>query len=55
MAIPKNGKHKEYALYSEHCLALAEIATDHNSRIIQQETAAEWLLLADAVPLQPYS
>ena len=30
MTIPKNGKHKEYALYAEHCLAMAEIATDQN-------------------------
>jgi hypothetical protein len=52
--IPKNGKHKEYALYAEHCLAMAEIATDQKSRIIAREMAAEWLVLADAVPLQPY-
>jgi hypothetical protein len=54
MAIPKDGKHKEYALYAEHCLAMAEIATDQKSRVIQRELAAEWLELAGAVPLQPY-
>jgi hypothetical protein len=54
MTIPKNDKHKEYALYAEHCLAMADIATDQESRVIQQEMAAEWLVLADAVPLQPY-
>ena len=54
MTIPKNGKHKEYALYAEHCLAMAEIATDQKSRIIQREMAAEWLILADDVRLQPY-
>jgi hypothetical protein len=54
MTITKNGKHKEYALYAEHCLAMARIATDQKSRIIQREMAAEWLILADAVPLQPY-
>ena len=43
MTIPKNAKHKKYALYAEHCLALAEIATDQKSRIIQREMAAEWL------------
>jgi hypothetical protein len=55
MTIPKNGKHKEYTLYAAHCLAMAKTATDQDSRIIQQEMAAEWLVLADAVPLQPYS
>ena len=38
----------------EHCLAMAEIATAQNSRIIQREMAAEWLILADDVRLQPY-
>ena len=52
MAIPKNGKHKEYALYAEHCFAMSEIAADQNSRIIQREMAAEWLKLADAFPVQ---
>jgi hypothetical protein len=54
MTIPKNGKHRKYALYAAHCLALSEITTDQESRVIQQEMAAEWLVLADAVPLQPY-
>ena len=54
MTIPKNGKHKEYALYAAHCLAMAETATDQKSRIIQQEMAAEWLELADTAPFQPY-
>ena len=54
MTIPKNGKHKEYALYVAHCLAMAEIAIDQESRTIQREMAAEWLILADAIPLQPY-
>ena len=48
----KNDKHKEYALYAEHSLAMAKIATDQKSRIIQREMAAEWLKLADAVALQ---
>ena len=55
MANPKkNDKHKEeeYTLYAEHCLAMAKIATDQKSRIMQREMAAEWLKLADAVPLQ---
>jgi hypothetical protein len=47
-AMPKNDNHKEYALYAEHCLKIARIASDHKSRIIQREMAAEWLKLADA-------
>lgn len=47
MPIPKNTKHNEYALYAEHCLKMARIATDQNSRMIQREMAAEWLKLAD--------
>jgi hypothetical protein len=50
MAIPKNDKHEEYSLYAEHCLKMARIAPDQNSRVVQREMAAEWLKLADAVP-----
>jgi hypothetical protein len=53
MAIPNSDKHQEYALYAEHCLKMARIAPDQKSRIIQREMAAEWLNLADAIPLQP--
>jgi hypothetical protein len=52
MAIPEADKHKEYVCYAEHCLQMAKIATEQGSRIIQREMAAEWLKLADAVPLQ---
>ena len=40
-------KFKEYVLYAEHCLMMAKVAPDQQSRIIQREMAAEWLRLAD--------
>jgi hypothetical protein len=49
MTIPKNDKHKEYTRYAEHCLQMATLATDQDSRSIQREMAAEWLRLADAI------
>jgi hypothetical protein len=49
MAIPKNGKHKDYSRYAEHCLQMVTVARDQESRSIQREMAAEWLKLADAV------
>lgn len=52
MAIPNGDKHEEYALYAEQCLKMAAIALDHKSRTIQREMAAEWLNLADTIPLQ---
>jgi hypothetical protein len=45
-------KHKEYVDYAKHCLQLAKTETEQASCIIQREMAAEWLKLADAVPLQ---
>ena len=53
MAIQKNGKHKEYVRYSDYCLKMAKSATGEKSRTIHREMAAEWLKLADAVPLLP--
>lgn len=53
MTIPEADRHKEYVCYAEHCLQMAKIATEQGSRVIQREMAAEWLKLADAVPLQP--
>jgi hypothetical protein len=49
MAIPKNGKHKEYARYAAHCLNLVASTRDQDSRCINREMAAEWLKLADCV------
>jgi hypothetical protein len=39
-------KYEEYMHYAEHCLAMAKLAPDQQSRIIQREMAAEWLRLA---------
>jgi hypothetical protein len=49
MAIPTVDKHKDYAHYAAHCLYLVTAATDPDSRAIQNEMAAEWLKLADAI------
>jgi hypothetical protein len=46
MAVRRNSIHEEYVRYAEHCLAMAKIAPDRKSRIIQREMAAEWLNLA---------
>jgi hypothetical protein len=37
---------EEYTHYAEHCLAMARVARDQQSRMIQREMAAEWLRLA---------
>jgi hypothetical protein len=39
-------KYEEYTRYAEHCLAMARIARDQQSRVVQREMAAEWLRLA---------
>jgi hypothetical protein len=39
----------EYTHIAEHCLAMAKLAPDQQSRIIQREMAAEWLRRADKV------
>jgi hypothetical protein len=39
-------KYEEYTRYAEHCLAMARIAGDQQSRVVQREMAAEWLKLA---------
>jgi hypothetical protein len=49
MANPKNEKRKQYAHYAAHCMYLVTAATDPDARAIQQEMAAEWLKLADAI------
>ena len=35
-----------YASYAEHCLKMAELLPDRESRVIHREMAAEWLRLA---------
>ena len=45
----ENIRHKEYVSYAEHCLAMAKIAPEHDSRVVLREMAAEWLRLADTI------
>ena len=52
MAVPKSGKHKQYAQYAEHCLEMVPRAPSQEYRAIQREMAAEWIRLADFI-LQP--
>jgi len=40
-------KYDEYTRYAEHCLAVARITRDQQSRVVQREMAAEWLRLAE--------
>ena len=49
VAIPKNGKHKEYVRYAAHCLQMAPTLTEQEYRSVQREMAAEWLKLADTL------
>jgi hypothetical protein len=55
VAIPKNGRHKEYVRYAAHCLEIVPRVPDQEYRSLQREMAAEWLKLADAIihPLSP--
>ena len=46
MANEKSDRHEEYTRYAEHCLAMAKIVRDQQSRVVQREMAAEWLRLA---------
>jgi hypothetical protein len=46
-SMAENIKHDEYVRYAEHCLAMAKIAPEHESRVVLREMAAEWLRLAD--------
>jgi hypothetical protein len=39
---------ERYVGYATHCLQLAKVATDPESRAILKEMAAEWLKLAEA-------
>jgi hypothetical protein len=38
---------ERYVGYATHCLQLAKLATDQESRTILKEMAAEWLKLAE--------
>jgi hypothetical protein len=46
MTVPKNDKFKDYARYAEHCLNMMAATRDQESRSIQREMAAEWLIFA---------
>jgi len=50
MAVPAEGKRKQYARYAAHCLQMAPAITDHEYRDVQREMAAEWLKLAQTLP-----
>ena len=39
---------ERYVGYATHCLQLAKVATDQESRAFLKEMAAEWLKLAEA-------
>ena len=52
MAVPKSGKHKEYARFAAHCLEMVPRIPTREYCSIQREMAAEWIKLADAI-LQP--
>jgi hypothetical protein len=41
-------KREQYVDFATHCLQLAKVATDSQSRAILREMAAEWLKLAEA-------
>jgi hypothetical protein len=49
MTIPETDKHKKYARYAAHCLAMVTTTKDQDARALSREMAAEWLRLADAV------
>jgi hypothetical protein len=38
---------ERYVGYATHCLELAKVATDQESRAVLKEMAAEWLKLAE--------
>jgi hypothetical protein len=52
MAAGTSDKHDEYMRYAEHCLAMVKVAPEHESRVILREMAAEWLRLAEGIPLE---
>jgi hypothetical protein len=40
-------KREQYVTYATHCLQLAKVAADNQSRALLREMAAEWLKLAE--------
>jgi hypothetical protein len=43
------GRYKEYIGRAEHCLKMAEVASNRDAGILQRHWAAEWFKLAEAV------
>ncbi|MGO8913789.1 MAG: hypothetical protein ACLQDM_31320 [Bradyrhizobium sp.] len=40
-------KREQYVAFATHCLQLAKVAADRQSRTVLREMAAEWLKLAE--------
>jgi hypothetical protein len=40
-------KREQYVAFATHCLQLAKVAADRESRAVLKEMAAEWLKLVD--------
>ena len=48
MADQSIDKREQYVAFATHCLQLAKVAGDSQSRTVLREMAAEWLNLAEA-------
>jgi hypothetical protein len=48
MADQSIDKREQYVAFATHCLQLAKVATDSESRAVLKAMAAEWLKLAEA-------
>jgi hypothetical protein len=49
MSVPDNDKHKAYSRYAVTCLEMLTAVPDQEARDVQNEMAAEWIRLADAI------
>jgi hypothetical protein len=49
MAVLPKAKHKVYARYAEHCLAMVPATIDQEYCAVQREMAVEWLRLAQTL------
>jgi hypothetical protein len=47
MADQSIAKREQYVDFATHCLQLAKVTADHQSRLVLREMAAEWLKLAE--------
>jgi hypothetical protein len=48
MADQSIDKREQYVAFATHCLQLAKVAANRQSRDVLKEMAAEWLKLAEA-------